>query len=125
VVGLSTAGAVGPMQFLPSTWKACCSGDPTVDRDAIVGAAVYLQRRGGPADMARAVRGYNPNDAYLTMVTRYATNLAADERTYAGYHAWQVFVTTTAGPVRLPEGYRVDTTTTATDYVAAHPEDRA
>lgn len=125
VAGLSSAGAIGPMQFLPSTWAACCTGDPTVDRDAILGAATYLQRRGAPADMARAILGYNPNNAYLTMVQRYAENMAADERTYLGYHAWQVFVPTVAGPVRLPEGYRRDTPIPAAEYVAAHPEDRA
>ena len=47
IVGLSSADAVGPMQFLRSTWDACCTGDPTVDRDAILGAATYLRRRGG------------------------------------------------------------------------------
>lgn len=125
VAGASTAGAVGPMQFLPSTWAACCTGDPTVDRDAILGAATYLQRRGAPTDMARAILGYNPNNAYLTMVQRYAENMATDERAYLGYHAWQVFVPTVAGPVRLPEGYRRDTPIAAAEYVAAHPEDRA
>ena len=29
IVGTSSAGAVGPMQFLPSTWRHCCVGDPT------------------------------------------------------------------------------------------------
>ena len=27
------------MQFRPSTWAECCTGDPTVARDAIIGAA--------------------------------------------------------------------------------------
>ena len=125
VSGPSTAGAVGPMQFLPSTWAVCCTGDPTDDHDAILGAATYLQRRGGPADMARAILGYNPNNAYLAMIQRYAENMAADERTYLGYHAWQVFVSTTAGPVRVPVGYRSDTPIPAARYVADHPEDRA
>lgn len=125
IVGLSSANAIGPMQFLRSTWNACCEGDPTVDRDAIIGAAVYLQRRGGPADMRRAVLGYNPNDAYLTMIDRYATNLALEPRLYRGYHAWQVFVSTVAGPVRLPVGFRADVPVPAADHVASHPEDRA
>ena len=125
IVGLSSASAIGPMQFLRSTWDACCAGDPTVDRDAIIGAAVYLRRRGGPADMGRAILGYNPNDAYRVMIERYAANMAADERVYLGYHAWQVFVATTVGPIRLPVGFSATERVPAADYLAAHPEDRA
>lgn len=125
IVGLSSADAVGPMQFLRSTWNVCCTGDPTVDRDAVMGAAVYLRRRGGPDDMRRAVLGYNPNDAYLAMIDHYVANLSADERLYRGYHAWEVFVATTAGPLRLPVGYRADVRVPAADYATAHPEDRA
>ena len=125
IVGLSSASAIGPMQFLRSTWDACCTGDPTVDRDAIIGAATYLRRRGGPADMGRAILGYNPNDAYRVMIERYAANLVADERLYLGYHAWEVFVATTSGPVRLPVGFTATERVPAAEYVTAHPEDRA
>jgi hypothetical protein len=75
--------------------------------------------------MTRALLGYNPNDAYVRMITSYAANMAADERTYLGYHAWQVFVTTVAGSVRVPVGYHSDTPVPAADYVATHPGDRA
>lgn len=125
IIGLSSASAIGPMQFLRSTWDACCEGDPTVDRDAIIGAATYLRRRGGPADMRRAILGYNPNDAYLVMVDRYATNLAAQPGLYRGYHAWEVFVSTTAGPLRLPTGFSAAEPVPAADYWATHPDDRA
>ena len=33
IEGVSTAGAVGPMQFLPTTWARCCVGDPTSTRE--------------------------------------------------------------------------------------------
>lgn len=59
IQGVSTAGAVGPMQFLPSTWAECCQGDPTEPRDAIIGAATYLTVRGGPENMDKAIWGYN------------------------------------------------------------------
>ena len=124
IVGLSGDGAVGPMQFLPSTWAVCCQGDPSVDRDAIIGAARYLVRRGGPVDMRRAILGYNPNDAYLEMIERYAANLRAHPALYASYHAWQVFVGTTAGPIRLPVGFEAPEPTDAAAYLAAHPDDR-
>jgi hypothetical protein len=125
IVGLSGDGAVGPMQFLPATWAVCCTGDPTVDHDAIVGAAHYLVRRGGPADMRRAILGYNPNDAYLEMIERYAGNLRAHPALYAGYHAWQVFVATTSGPIRLPVGFESPEPLDAAGYLATHPDDRA
>ena len=62
IIGTSSAGAVGPMQFLPSTWARCCSGDPTIPGEAILGAAAYLAQSGGPADMQAALHEYNPSD---------------------------------------------------------------
>ena len=73
--GVSDAGAVGPMQFLPTTWAECCTGDPTVTRDAIIGAATYLAQSGAPGDMQAAVHQYNPNDSYVAIVTAYAETL--------------------------------------------------
>jgi hypothetical protein len=125
IVGVSSAGAEGPMQFLPATWAACCKGDVWDDRDAIMGAATYLARSGAPGDMTAAVWQYNPNEAYLEMVTRYAEVMAADERAYFGYHAWEVFYGTAAGDVRLPEGYAATEPIDAASYIAAHPQDRA
>ncbi len=75
IQGVSSAGAVGPMQFLPTTWAVCCTGDPTVTRDAIIGAATYLAQSGAPDDMAAAVYQYNPNDGYVAVVTAYAESL--------------------------------------------------
>ncbi len=123
IVGVSSAGAVGPMQFLPTTWTECCTGDPTDTRDAVLGAAVYLAAHGATTDRPRAVRAYNPNDAYVTSVLAYADNIADDERAYLGYHAWQVFVGSVAGSIRLPVGYTAGRPIDASAYAAAHPED--
>ena len=123
VVGVSSAGAVGPMQFLPSTWAACCEGDATVARDAIIGAAHYLVASGGPADMQAALYGYNPNDGYVGAVTAYAQAMIADERAYLGYHGWQVFYSTSEGTVRLPVGYTAAAEVDVLGYVREHPED--
>ena len=125
VVGVSSAGAVGPMQFLPSTWAECCTGDPTVARDAIIGAATYLAQSGGPADMQAAVHQYNPNDGYVAVVTAYAENLRDVPALYAGYHAFQVFSSTSAGTVRLPVGYAEAQPIDAATYLSDHPEDAA
>lgn len=123
IVGVSSAGAVGPMQFLPSTWESCCTGDPTVTADAILGAATYLAQSGAPADMTAALHQYNPNDGYVAQVTAYAENLREVPALYRGYHAWQVFVGTAAGTVRLPVGYAATEPVDAAAYVAAHPGD--
>lgn len=123
VVGVSSAGAVGPMQFLPTTWAACCEGDPTVARDAIMGAARYLVLRGAPADMQAALYGYNPNDGYVGAVTAYAAAMLDDERAYLGFHGWQVFFGTAEGTVRLPVGYSQSAPVGAATYVREHPED--
>ena len=123
IAGTSSAGAVGPMQFLPSTWAECCEGDPTVASDAIMGAAVYLADRGGVFDIESALYGYNPNSGYVGAVTAYARNMMDDERAYYGYHGWQVLFGTSAGTVRLPIGYSSSTTIPVETYLADHPDD--
>lgn len=123
IEGLSTAGAVGPMQFLPSTWEGCCVGDPTDPHDAILGAATYLTLVGGPADMDRALFGYNRSDRYVAAVKAYADVLALDERAYAGYHAWQVYFSSSVGVLRLTEGYESFVPIDAAEWLADHPDD--
>lgn len=125
VRGVSSAGAVGPMQFLPTTWEVCCTGDPTVTGDAIIGAATYLAQSGGPDDMAAALYEYNPNDGYVAVVTAYAENLRDEPELLPGYHGYQVFVGTAAGTVRLPIGYSTAAPLDAAAYLAAHPADAA
>jgi hypothetical protein len=125
IQGVSTAGAVGPMQFLPTTWAACCTGDPTVTRDAIIGAGTYLAQSGGPDDMAAAVYQYNPNDGYVAVVTAYAESLRDEPELYTGYHAFQVFFTTSVGTVRLPVGYSQTSPVDVAEYLASNPHDAA
>ena len=125
IVGESSAGAVGPMQFLPTTWADCCTGDPLVTRDAIIGAATYLVQGGAPADMAAALHQYNPNDGYVAVVTAYAENMRDVPALYGGYHAFQVFYSSAAGTVRLPTGYSQTEPVDAAAYLAAHPDDAA
>ncbi|MFZ9628898.1 MAG: lytic transglycosylase domain-containing protein, partial [Ilumatobacteraceae bacterium] len=123
IAGTSSAGAVGPMQFLPSTWAECCEGDPTVASDAIMGAAVYLADRGGVFDIESALYGYNPNSGYVGAVMAYARNMMDDERAYYGYHGWQVLFGTSAGTVRLPVGYDSTVPIRVEEYLADHPDD--
>jgi hypothetical protein len=101
IKGDSTAGAQGPMQFIPTTWAIYGrGGDVTSNRDAIHAAARYLRATGAPSDMARALRAYNNSARYVRAVTAYAQQMQADERAYLGYHAWQVYY----GSRLLPEG---------------------
>jgi soluble lytic murein transglycosylase-like protein len=98
----STAGAQGPMQFMPATWRVYGLGGNIHDpHDAILGAANYLHANGAPADYARALFRYNPSWAYVDAVLRYAARFRADPRAYAVFYSRQVFVRTPHGLVRL------------------------
>lgn len=103
--GDSTAGAQGPMQFLPSTFAAYGSGDIRAPRDSILAAGRYLAANGFAADHDRAVHHYNHSGAYVRAVDDYAAVLAADPAAFAGYYQWQVYFRTTSGDVLLPVGY--------------------
>jgi hypothetical protein len=106
IVGDSTAGAQGPMQFIPSTWEAFGDGGDVHDpRDAILAAGRYLAASGGPTDMRAALFAYNHSNAYVDTIQRYASVMAADERAYLGYYHWQVTYRTTDALHLLPEGY--------------------
>jgi membrane-bound lytic murein transglycosylase B len=98
----SSAGAQGPMQFMPATWRAYgLGGDVHDPRDAILGAANYLRASGATRDLRRALWHYNHSQRYVDAVSAFAAQMRRDETIYFQYHAWQVFVKTTAGPRRI------------------------
>ena len=102
VVSASSAGAQGPMQFIPSTWSAYgMGGNVHDDHDAILGAANYLHASGAPGNYRNAVYNYNHAWAYVNAVLIYARRMQADPRAYFEYYNWQVFVHTKNGDVRL------------------------
>jgi transglycosylase-like protein with SLT domain len=102
IVSNSSAGAQGPMQFIPSTWAAYgLGGDVHEERDAVMGAANYLRASGAPSDYRRALYSYNPVAAYVTAVSGYARTMRRDPGLFYTYYNWQVFVRTTRGDVRL------------------------
>jgi hypothetical protein len=80
-LGPSSAGAQGPMQFLPATWSAYGTdgdGDGTADvmnpRDALHSAARLLCANGGadPGRLRSALWNYNHSIAYVDRVVRAA-----------------------------------------------------
>ncbi len=98
----SVAGAQGPMQFIPSTWRAYGMGGNVHDpRDAIMGAANYLKASGAPGDYRRALFAYNPSSLYVSAVLNHARRMAHDRRAFYSYYAWQIFVRTRTGERRL------------------------
>lgn len=103
--GTSSAGAQGPMQFIPSTWAAYGEGDVNSDADAIRAAARYLRASGAPTDMDRALYAYNHSWKYVRAVKAYADVMRGDPAAYRGYHQWQVYYLTVRGDVLLPVGY--------------------
>lgn len=78
-LGPSSAGAIGWMQFMPSTWARWgvdANGDGVADpnnpTDAIFSAARYLVGCGGQFDISRAVYCYNHSQSYVSEVLRLA-----------------------------------------------------
>ena len=99
---VSSAGAVGFMQFLPSTWEEWgrdADGDrrrdPRNPIDAIFSAARYLHAAGAADDLPRAIFAYNHADWYVERVVTRARELAGldpdrvaalTERALSEYH---------------------------------------
>jgi hypothetical protein len=78
--GANYAGAMGPMQFLQSTWdqyKVQAPGGavpPNVydEADAVYSAANYLKASGAPGDWPGAIFAYNHSSAYVQQVLSQA-----------------------------------------------------
>jgi soluble lytic murein transglycosylase-like protein len=123
IVGMSHAGAQGPMQFLPSTFaKYGDGGDILSPHDSIMAAGRYLAANGFADDHDRAIFGYNHSSRYVGAVNDYAAVLASDSAAFAGYYRWDIYYSTTAGDVLLPIGYAATEPVPVTDYLATHPQ---
>ena len=110
--------AVGPMQFIPSTWRS--SGldgnddgliDPQNVYDSTLSAAAYLCRGAGgeslstPSGLARAAFSYNRSRAYVSKVLDYAYRYSEGELGAASSVPGEfpdLTATTTIPPTTLP-----------------------
>jgi membrane-bound lytic murein transglycosylase MltF len=95
----SVAGAQGPMQFMPSTWATYGRGNVHDPRQAILGAARFLNAAGGTVDERTALHRYNPSWAYVDAIERYAGRIRRDSRAFLVFYTRRLIV-------RTPEGYR-------------------
>ncbi|HZQ81376.1 MAG TPA: lytic murein transglycosylase [Gaiellaceae bacterium] len=89
-MGPSSAGAIGWMQFMPSTWQRWgvdADGDgvasPWDPTDAIYSAARYLAASGGSTDIRGAVFSYNHADWYVNEVMDLAQDFDAGGDAFA------------------------------------------
>lgn len=83
-LNVSTAGAVGWMQFMPETWlqygvDAVNAGyaDPYNPVDAIFAAARYLHAAGASHNVTQAIFAYNHSEAYVQSVLLRARLIAS------------------------------------------------
>jgi membrane-bound lytic murein transglycosylase B len=102
--------AVGPMQFIPTTWRSLGrdgNGDRVADPnnlfDAAVSAAGYLCLSGGgsladPARLGQAIHGYNHSWAYVRSVLGWARLYQGGVTTGPAVPAGQAAPATTAAP---------------------------
>ena len=79
---VSSAGAVGWMQFLPSTWRRWgvdASGDGVADpydpQDAIFSAARYLDAAGARTNLRRSIFAYNHANWYVNEILKIAASI--------------------------------------------------
>src|SRR6266567_1480678 len=80
-MGPSSAGAIGWMQFMPSTWLRWgldANGDGIADPwnpdDAIYSAARYLAASGGASDVPKSIYSYNHAQWYVNEVLQLASS---------------------------------------------------
>jgi hypothetical protein len=106
IMGPSSAGAQGPMQFEPATWSRYGQGgNINDDHDAILAAGRLLAASGGPANMTKALLAYNNDTRYARAVADYATVLLASATEFDGYYQWPVVYENANGTFVLPVGY--------------------
>jgi soluble lytic murein transglycosylase-like protein len=123
IVGLSSAGAKGPMQFLPSTFAEYGGGgDILSTHDSIMAAGRYLAANGFAGDRDHAIFRYNNSSHYVSAVNDYAVLIASEPAAFPAYYRWEIYYDTNAGDVHLPVGYAATEPIPVAEYLAGHPQ---
>jgi membrane-bound lytic murein transglycosylase B len=90
--GPSSAGAQGPMQFLPSTWTEYGQGGNINDpHDSILAAARYLAHNGAPYNMRNAIYHYNLDYNYVDSVEFFARAYRTDPGWLDRMYYWNTY----------------------------------
>jgi cell wall-associated NlpC family hydrolase len=101
--GPSSAGALGPMQFEPSTWATYGDGGNIMNPDdAIPAAARLLVANGAPGNLQQALLAYNDASWYVTEILDQAARYAAGGATTVSAAGSAVCQQAALGP--LPAG---------------------
>ena len=117
--GVSHAGAMGPMQFIPETWARFGNGGDILDpHDAIMAAGRHLSAHGAARDLGRALWHYNQSPSYVSAVLAYHERLAEDPALLGLLLHWQVYVRTVEGLAWMPEGTSLAATEAAASWCA-------
>jgi murein DD-endopeptidase MepM/ murein hydrolase activator NlpD len=115
-MGPSSAGAVGWMQFMPSTWERWgldANGDglasPWNPEDAVYAAARYLAAAGAHDDISRAIFAYNHAQWYVDQVLEVAQAFGGDGSGFAGELGTGLLYGSSSVPgVGAPLVFRID-----------------
>jgi len=97
----SASGALGPMQFLPSTWAAYGRGNVRDPHAAILAAARFLRAAGGTRDERGALYHYNSSTRYVDAIERYAGRIRREPAAFLVFYARRLLVRTKTGYRRL------------------------
>jgi hypothetical protein len=92
MLGPSSAGALGPMQFLPSTFQEYGGGGDIMNaHDSIQAASLMLARNGAPSDYRHALLRYNNSSDYATAVAAYAAAIRSDPLWLTRLYYWSTY----------------------------------